>query len=109
MVIAASSETAGATQRSRRLSRFAGVEGYLALVIMLDFVFEMFFGPLLPQFGSPYDPAIVTTLWACGWLFAISGVRHGRGGARVAARLSLAFFVLQAGLIVIVTQLFPRH
>jgi hypothetical protein len=75
--------------RRRQLSRIAGIEGYLSLpIIVLAFCNPLF--SLLPE---SYLPPIWITMLGCGLLFAISGVRHGTGMARVVAGLSLAILV----------------
>jgi hypothetical protein len=79
-------------------SRLARAEGYPAL----SFVFVSFLGPLLPPLPGPVGLAVGVSIWACGWLFAISGVRRGRGGARVAALVSLVILVLHAAVLLLI-------
>ncbi len=93
------------TPRGRRIVRIAGAESYVALAIMLLFATEMLVAPfpLIPRFGEPVDRAIGVTLWACGWLFSISGARHAEGEARGAALVSLAFFAILSAVVVLVS------
>jgi hypothetical protein len=79
-------------------SRLARAEGYLALF----FVVVLLLSPLLPSLPGPVGLAFGVSIWACGWLFAISGVRRGRGGARVAAHISLVILVLHAALLLLI-------
>ncbi len=74
------------------IEKLTKAEGYLALA----FVIALFLGPLFPPLPEPLGLAVGASIWACGWLFAISGVRHGRGGAQVAAIISLVILVLHA-------------
>jgi hypothetical protein len=99
MVSPTAPDTIDATRR--RFSKIARIEGYLALF----FIFALFLGPLFPSLPPALAQAVEVTLWACGWLFAISGVCHGRGGARVAAVISLVILVLHASLILIIASL----
>jgi hypothetical protein len=80
--------------------KIARVEGYLALFCVLALLLDPFF-PRLPL-PEPLGLAVGVSIWACGWLFAISGVRHGRGGARVAARISLGELILHAALSLVI-------
>jgi hypothetical protein len=82
----------------KRGSRTARIEGYLALI----FVVALFLGPAYPPLPEALGVAVGVSIWACGWLFAISGVRHGVGGARVAAVIGLTILVLHAALILII-------
>jgi len=79
-------------------AKLSRAEGYLALV----FVVALFLSGLYPPLPEPIGMAVGISIWACGWLFAISGVRRGRGGARVAANVSLIVLVLHAMLIIVV-------
>jgi hypothetical protein len=89
-----------------RISKIARIEGYLALV----FVVALFLEPLLEPVFSRLPEALAravgistwVSIWAGGWLFAISGVRHGRGGARATAVISLVILVLHSSLILII-------
>jgi len=80
------------------VSKTARVEGYFALF----FVLALFLDPLFPPLPGTLGLAVGVSIWACGWLFAISGVRRGRGGARVAAGISLAALILHAALITVI-------
>jgi hypothetical protein len=81
-----------------RISKISRIEGYLALF----FVVALFLGSVLPPHPEALGLAVGVSIWACGWVFAISGVRHGRGGARAAAVISLAILVLHAALILVI-------
>jgi len=75
--------------------RFKDVEGYIAIV----FVILTFVNPVLAAFPrryATYALAIGIALWGLGWLFSISGVRRNKGGALIAAWLSLAILILHA-------------
>jgi hypothetical protein len=82
----------------KRASRTARLEGYLALLFVVALFLPSGFPPLPEALGV----AVGVSIWACGWLFAISGMRHGVGGARVAAIIGLTILVLHAALIVII-------
>jgi hypothetical protein len=84
--------------RGKAAAKLARVEGYLALL----FVVALFLSPLLPRWPEPFGMAVGISVWACGWLFAISGARRGRGGARVAAVVSLVILVLHAMLVLVI-------
>jgi hypothetical protein len=79
-------------------SRIARIEGYLALLCVV----ALFLGPAFPALPQPVGLALGVSIWACGWLFAISGVRHGAGGARVAAGICLAILVLHAASMLVI-------
>ncbi len=65
-------------------------EGYLAPV----FVLLMFITSAL-RLPDALNVMLGVLCWACALLFAISGVRRGRLGARVASGLVLAFLFFQ--------------
>jgi hypothetical protein len=104
-------EKSVATPPGRALSRAACAESYIAVAIALLFVSEKFVAPfpLIPRFGEPVDLVIGLTLFACGWLFSLSGVRHANGKARIAARVSLAFFALLTAFMVVVLLVARWH
>jgi len=75
-------------------TRAGSIEGYLALTLMaFGYVWAGKYGPSFPE---PYEPVIGISLWTFWLLFAVSGVRHGRGWGRVAAGVALAVFSLNA-------------
>ena len=87
------------TAEARRDStKMSTLEGYLAPL----FLALMFVGASI-RLPSPYDLIIGITLWACCWLFAISGVRRGGAGARVAAGLTLTLLILDAVFRLVIT------
>jgi hypothetical protein len=71
------------------------VEGYLALALV-----GLMFAGLVLRVRLPEPAGIVVgvTIWGLAWLFALSGVRRGRGGARAAAWVSLGVLVWHAGM-----------
>ncbi len=78
-----------------RFSRVNDVSGYIALAILGI----MFTGmAMLVRLPDPIGLVVGATIWGLAWLFAIGGVRRGRGGARVAAWVSLAVLAMHAGL-----------
>jgi hypothetical protein len=87
-----------APSSGKAVPKLARAEGYLALV----FVVVLFLSPLFPPLPEPLGLAVGICIWASGWLFAISGVRRGRGGARVAAIISLIVLVLHAVLVLVI-------
>ncbi len=91
------------TQGAGRLAGIAKVESYLALAIallaLLDAILHPF--PVIPRFGQPADQIVGITLLACGFLLSISGARHSAGHARIAARVSLAFYALVSAMIIL--------
>jgi len=89
-------EASNAKVGKQRLSAgLASVEGYTALAL-LPF---LLLGPRLPGY---YGLVVGIPIWGCSWLFAISGIRRGRRGARIAAGIALALLVLQAGISLLV-------
>jgi hypothetical protein len=72
--------------------RLASIEGYLSLVCIVT----MFFlgGLLTSRLPEVFAVSINITVWAFAWLFAISGIRRGEGGARVVAHLMLTILFL---------------
>src|SRR5262245_9927247 len=86
----------GAGENRCKRSRRAETEGYLSLPFaILTLAIPLF------VFGSAPDIYVMSiwiTILACGWLFAISGVRHAKGRARGVARLSLAILAWLAAL-----------
>jgi hypothetical protein len=62
----------------------------------------LFLSPQFPPLPEPIGLAVGILIWACSWLFAISGVRRGRGGARVCAIISLVVLVLHAVLALVI-------
>jgi hypothetical protein len=78
--------------------RAGKIEGYLSLpVVVLTFC-----NPLLDWLPEDFGAPIWIGIWACGWLLAISGVRHGEGSSRVVAGISLAILVIQASLFLLI-------
>src|SRR5688500_18818726 len=82
-----------------RWSRMATIEGYLSLALV-GLMFSA--GALQVWFPAPYGFAVGVSAWGIAWLLAISGVRRGRGGARVAASISLGILVVHAGLSLVI-------
>jgi hypothetical protein len=94
------------------------LEAYMSLALVLFFTFSaplfapdpdpfgaanvITLGLLSPALPEPFGGALAITLWACCWLFAISGVRHGAGAAAVAAGLSLCWLMQHALLVLVV-------
>ncbi len=96
MVDAAPDETNGPRSLGWKLAR---TEGYLSLVLVVS----MFLVPSSPPLTEEFGLMLLVSLWALAWLFAIGGARRGRGGARLAAVLSLEILVLEALFIVVVS------
>jgi hypothetical protein len=77
-----------------RVSTRAGnMEGYLALALMVVGYAWPYLRPTVP---GRVELAIWISLWAFSLLFAVSGVRHGRGGGRAAAGVALAAWSFNA-------------
>jgi hypothetical protein len=55
-----------------------------------------------PRLTNPYGLMLGVTLWGLAWLFAISAMRRGRGGARVAGRVSFVVLVCHAVALVVI-------
>jgi hypothetical protein len=88
-VMNSASETA--EPKRRRLSRAAQIEGYLSLpIVVLGFL-----NPIFAAIPETFRMPIGITMWACAWLFAISGIRHGKDGARVVAGFALVILVVE--------------
>jgi hypothetical protein len=82
----------------------AEVEGCLAPVFLVLVVI----GSAFVSLREPYGLATGVLMWGCGWLFAISGVRHGHGIARITAGLTLALLVLHATGVALLALYPPR-
>ena len=78
--------------KRRRLSRIAGTEGYLSLLLMI--VLLTFCPPLSSLISGTYGLLLVFTISVFAVLFAVSGVRHGTGMGRISAVLSLVILVI---------------
>jgi hypothetical protein len=76
----------------------AVVEGYLAPVLLV----LLFIGVGSVRLPQPYGLMTGVLMWACCWLFAISGVRRGHGIAKRAAGLTLALLILHAILLALI-------
>lgn len=74
-----------------KVSQSAALDGYIALL----FSVLTFAGPLASHLARLPDAFGIIWLltWPLALLFAISGIRRGRGGAQVAAWLAMIIFV----------------
>jgi hypothetical protein len=70
-------------------SDLASREGYVALGLVALML-------LAPDLPGNIGFLVGISIWGCSWLFAIGGVRRGRGGARVAATIALSLLILHA-------------
>ena len=83
---------------------FAKAEGYLALLLALAFVLSpMCIRRVTGDFVV--EGAVLLAIWACAWLFAIGGSRHGVGAGRLAAILALGLLVLHAVFVLTIAYL----
>lgn len=80
----------------RPADRIPTIEGYLALV----FVGLTFVGSAI-RIPAPYGAIFGFAVWGLAWLFAISGARRGRAGARIAGWISLGILLCHAALLLI--------
>ena len=85
-------------ERSRP-SRAAAIEGYLSLALV---GVMGIWAVLRVQIPGAYGLIVGVVVWGLAWLFAISGMRRGQGGARAAAAISLAILVLHAGISLVI-------
>ena len=79
-------------------SRLTAIEGYLALACVGLMLVGTASRVELP---APLGLVFGSLVWGLAWLFAISGVRRGRGWAKAAAWVSLAFLVWHAGMLLL--------
>src|SRR4051812_6267646 len=99
MAVPVASDTS--ERRAKGAAKLAHAEGYVALFCVV----VSFLVPLFPPLPEPLGFAVGILFWACwpcGWLFAISGVRRGQGGARDAAVLSLGLLVFQVAVVLLI-------
>ena len=93
-----------------RLVRMARFEGYLSMpMTFCHWFFTNLYSDCTHHFPlwipRVYEIVIGASIWSIAWLFALSGVRHAIGWARLAAGASVFVLVIDAGFVLLFSLL----
>ncbi len=83
-----------------RPSWASAIEGYIALALVAALLAFIFFGSAV-ELQRHYKVGVTLCLWGFAWLFAYSGVKRGKGGARTAAKISVVVLACLTALFVL--------